>query len=257
MLEASIIEVNVNDTFKYGVQASFEKGALSSLSSSVAAGAMGVSTGGLSTAFISGDIKATLDLLSTFTQVKVISAPKILVLNNRTATLQVGDQVPIATSSAVSTITANAPTVNTIQLYDTGIILRVVPRVNRNGLVLMDLSQEVSASVPTSTSTINSPTIQQRRVSTSVAVADGQTIAIGGLIRDNRTTSRNGIPLLKDIPGVGAMFGVNNEGTDRTELMILINPHVIRNPADADAATAELSAKLPLLRGRRNAIRAQ
>jgi general secretion pathway protein D len=257
LLEASIAEVNVNDTFKYGVQAWFQKGALSASSSSTAASALGLSTGGLSAAYILGDIKATLDLLSTFTKVRVISAPKIMVLNNRTASLQVGDQVPIATSSAVSTITANAPIVNTIQLYDTGIILRVTPRVNRNGLVLMELSQEVSASVPTSTSSIDSPTIQQRRVSTSVAVADGQTIAIGGLIRDNRTTSRTGIPLLKDIPGIGAAFGVNNDGLDRTELIVLIRPHVIRNPADGDAATDELSAKLPLLRAQRGGYRAQ
>jgi general secretion pathway protein D len=255
MLEASIAEVNVTDTFKYGVQAAFEKGALSALSSQVAATALGVSTGGLSAAYIKSDIKATLDLLSTFTKVRVISAPKIMVLNNRTASIQVGDQVPIATSSAVSTITTNAPIVNTIQLYDTGIILKVTPRVNRSGLVLMELSQEVSASVPTSTSSIDSPTIQQRRVSTSVAVADGQTIAIGGLIRDSRTNSRKGIPLLKDIPGLGAAFGVDNDGLDRTELIVLISPRVIRNPIDADHATEELGAKLPLLRSQRGANR--
>jgi general secretion pathway protein D len=255
MLEASIAEVNVNDTFKYGVQAAFEKGAFSALSSQVAATALGVSTGGLSAAYIKSDIKATLDLLSTFTKVRVISAPKIMVLNNRTASIQVGDQVPIATSSAVSTITANAPTVNTIQLYDTGIILKVTPRVNRSGLVLMELSQEVSASVPTTTSSIDSPTIQQRRISTSVAVADGQTIAIGGLIKDSRTNGRNGIPFLKDIPGIGAAFGVNNDGLDRTELIVLISPRVIRNPADGDAATEELSAKLPLLRSQHGAHR--
>jgi len=256
MLEASIAEVNVNDTFKYGVQAAFEKGAFSALSSQVAATALGVSTGGLSAAYLKSDIKATLDLLSTFTKVRVISAPKIMVLNNRTASIQVGDQVPIATSSAVSTITANAPTVNAIQLYDTGIILRVTPRVNRSGLVLMELSQEVSASVPTTTSSIDSPTIQQRRVSTSVAVADGQTIAIGGLIKDSRTNSRNGIPFLKDLPGIGPAFGVNNDGLDRTELIVLISPRVIRNSMDADYATEELSAKLPLLRSQRGAYRA-
>lgn len=252
LLEASIVEVNVNDTFKYGVQASFEKGAFSAVSSSVAAAALAAHTGGLSAAFLRYDIKATLDILSAFTTLRVISAPKLLVLNNRTASLQVGDQIPIATSSSVSTITPNAPTVNTIQLYDTGIILRVTPRANRNGLVLMELSQEVSASVPTSTSNIDSPTIQQRRVATSVAVADGQTIAIGGLMRDNRTNGSKGIPVLKDIPGVGAAFGVDSDGVDRTELMVFISPHVIRNPAEADAATSELIAKLPLLQGRRD-----
>ena len=199
------------------------------------------------------NIQATLDLLSTLTNIHVISAPKLMVLNNRSASIQVGDQVPIATSSAVSTIAANAPTVNTIQLVDTGIILHITPRVNRSGLVYMDLSQEVSSSVPTVTSNIDSPTIQQRRVSTSVAVQDQQTIAIGGLIHDNRNLSRTGIPMLKDLPAVGGLFGVNNDERNRTELMVLLTPHVIGSAADADEATEELGAKLPLLRGMREA----
>src|SRR5262249_46266508 len=96
----------------------------------------------------------------------------------------------------------------------------------------------------------------QRRVATSVAVADGQTIAIGGLIKDSRSNSRNGIPFLKDIPGIGAAFGVNNDGLDRTELIVLISPRVIRNAIDADYATEELSAKLSVLRSQRGALRA-
>ena len=95
----------------------------------------------------------------------------------------------------------------------------------------MDIAQEVSQSVPTTTSTLNSPTIQQRRVSTSVVVDDGQTVAIGGLIRDNRQLNRTGIPWLKDAPGVGALFGTSDDQVDRTELLVLIKPHVIRNAA--------------------------
>ena len=252
LLEASIVEVDITDAFKYGVQSAFQKHGLSVLGSSTPATALAASTGGLSAALVQTNIQATLDLLSTFTKVRVISAPKLMVLNNRSASIQVGDQVPVATSSSVSTITANAPTVNTIQLVDTGIILHITPRVNRSELVFMDLSQEVSASVPTVSSNIDSPTIQQRRVSTSVAVQDGQTIAIGGLIHDTRDLSRTGIPFLKDVPGVGALFGVSSTETDRTELMVLVTPRVIRNAAEADAATDELNAKLPLLRGTRD-----
>jgi general secretion pathway protein D len=247
LLEASIAEVDLTDGLTYGVQASFSKGVFSALSSTVAATALGTSTGGLSFALLGNDIKATLDFLSNYTKVRVISSPKLMVLNNRTAALQVGDQVPIATSSAVSTITPNAPTVNTIQMLDTGIILRVTPRVNRNGRVLMEIAQEVSQSVPTTTSSLNSPTIQQRRVSTSVVVEDGQTVAIGGLIRDNRVTDRTGVPWIKDVPAVGALFGTSDEKADRTELLVLIKPHVIRNAAGADAATNELATKLPML----------
>lgn len=249
MLEASIAEVNLTNQLRYGIQYYFRSGNFSALASGVAAAGLGTSTGGLSLAILNGaDIGAILDLLSSITRIRVISAPKLVVLNNRTASLQVGDQVPIATASAVGVVTNNAPIVNTIQLLDTGIILRVTPRVNQSGLVLLDLAQEVSASVPTNTSSINSPTIQQRRVATSVAVQDGQTIAIGGLIRDSRNRSRSGIPLLKDIPGLGFLFGQTSDQLDRTELIVLITPHVIRDARGADAATDELRAKLPLVR---------
>lgn len=249
MLEASIAEVNLTNQLRYGIQYYFRSGNFSALASGVAAAGLGTSTGGLSLAILNGaDIGAILDLLSSITRIRVISAPKLVVLNNRTASLQVGDQVPIATASAVGVVTNNAPIVNTIQLLDTGIILRVTPRVNQSGLVLLDLAQEVSASVPTNTSSINSPTIQQRRVATSVAVQDGQTIAIGGLIRDSRNRSRSGIPLLKDLPGVGFLFGQTSDQLDRTELIVLITPHVIRDALGADAATDELRAKLPLVR---------
>ena len=249
MLEASIAEVNLTNQLRYGIQYYLRSGEFSALASNVAAAGFGTSTGGLSLAILKGaDIGAILDLLSSLTRIRVISAPKLVVLNNRTASLQVGDQVPIATASAVGVVTNNAPIVNTIQLLDTGIILRVTPRVNQSGLVLLDLAQEVSASVPTNTSSINSPTIQQRRVATSVAVQDGQTIAIGGLIRDSRNRSRSGIPLLKDLPGVGFLFGQTSDQLDRTELIVLITPHVIRDALGADAATDELRAKLPLVR---------
>jgi general secretion pathway protein D len=253
MIEASIIEVEINDRFKYGVQTAFQKRGLSLLDASSPASALASSAGGLSAALLRSNIEVTLDLLSTLTNIHVISAPKLMVLNNRSASIQIGDQVPVATSSAVSTITANAPTVNTIQLVDTGIILHITPRVNRSGLVYMDLSQEVSASVPTVTSNIDSPTIQQRRVATSVAVQDAQTIAIGGLIHDSRDLSRTGVPFLKDLPTVGGLFGVNGDARDRTELMVLLTPHVIGSAEEANEVTDELSAKLPLLKGMRGA----
>lgn len=169
-------------------------------------------------------------------------------LNNHAALMQVGDEVPIPTSSAISVQTPGAPIVNTIQLQNTGIILRVTPRVNQSGMVTMDISQEVSASTPTTTSNIDAPTIQQRLVATSVAVHDGQTIALGGLISDRRTRSRSGIPWLKDVPGLGALFGSPNDQVDRTELLVLITPHVVRDREEARRVTEELRVKLPMTR---------
>lgn len=248
LLEASIAEVSLTKQLQYGVQYFFQNGDVSILRSGAAAGSIAAATGGLSVAFLQGStIQAVLNLLSSITQVKVVSAPKLMVLNNRTASLQVGDQVPIATASSVSTISANAPVVNSIQLIDTGIILRITPRVNGSGLVLLDLSQEVSASTPTTSSAIDSPTIQQRRVSTSVAVQDGETIAIGGLISDNRTNSRSGVPYLKDIPVLGALFGETSLQATRTELIVLVTPHIIHDQRAAAAASDELRAKLPMI----------
>src|SRR5690349_18332579 len=126
-----------------------------------------------------------------------------MVLNNQTATLQVGDQVPIATQSAISTISPGAPIVNTIQFRDTGVILKVTPRVNESGLVLLDVAQEVSDVAATTSSTIDSPTIQQRRLTSSVAVRDSEVVALGGLIRDSRTRDKTGIPVLQDLPLLG------------------------------------------------------
>jgi general secretion pathway protein D len=168
-------------------------------------------------------------------------------LNNQKARLQVGDQVPVATASAVSTLTSGAPVVNTIEYRDTGVILEITPRVNANGLVMLDLAQEVSGVSSTTTSSLNSPTIQQRRISSSVAVEDGQTIALGGLIQDNRTESRTGIPVLQNLPYVGALFGVRTKSLTRTELVVLMTPHVVHNRKSAEDITAELRSKLPLL----------
>src|SRR5262249_25029801 len=134
--------------------------------------------------------EVVLNALSKITDVRVLSSPNLLVRNNGSARLQVGDQVPIATPSATSTLTKTAQTVNSIDYRDTGIILNVTPRVNASGLVLLDISEEVSQASKTGSSSLDSPTISQRRVTSSVAVEDGQTIGLAGVITDtaNKTT---------------------------------------------------------------------
>ena len=249
LLEACVAEVHLTNELKYGLQYYFRNGNFSLLRSAVIPASLAADTGGLSLAFAQGnDIQAVLDLLGSVSKVKVISAPHVMVLNNRTASIEVGDQVPIATSTAVGVITANAPVVNTIQLLDTGIILRVTPRVGSGGLVLLDVNQEVSSSVPTTSSSINSPTIQQRKISSSIAVQDGQTIAIGGLISDTRTKTRSGIPYLMDLPYVGPLFSLRDNQVDRTELIVLITPRVIHNEHEAEDVSEEFREKLPMIR---------
>jgi len=191
------------------------------------------------------NISVVLSALEQVTHVEVVSSPEVMVLNNQTATLQVGDRVPIITEQAVSTISGDAPIVNSVQYEDTGVILKVTPRVNRGGMVMMDISQEVSEVSSSTSSTIQSPTIQQRKITSSVAVQDGETIALGGLISDNRSKSKAGIPLLEDIPVLGNLFRDSGYKNDRTELMVLITPHVVDNLRKARKVTDELRRKLP------------
>jgi general secretion pathway protein D len=230
LIEASLAEVTLTDQLRYGVQWNYngKKGPIT-LSDSPN-GQVSRSFPGLSYLFTgSTDISAVLNALEAVTKVRVISSPKLVTLNNHQAELQVGDQVPVTTQSAVSVATAGAPIVNTVQMRDTGVILQVTPRVNKNGLVQLDISQEVSNSIPTTTSGIDSPTIQERRLSSTVVVKNGDTVALGGLITENVTTSKSGVPYLAKIPVLGALFRDTSNNKTRTELILLITPRVMRD----------------------------
>jgi general secretion pathway protein D len=246
-LEAAIAEVTLTDNLQFGVQYSYLSGGQHSATlSDNKTGAIASVFPGFSYMFTRGtDIKAVLNTLADLTRVEVTSSPQILVLNNQTATLQVGDRVPIATEQAVGVTTSNPAIVNSIQYQDTGVILKVTPRVNHGGLVMMDIAQEVSEVSTTTSSKIDSPTIQQRKINSSVAVQDGQTVALGGLIKDNHTKGNSGIPFLNKIPGLSVLFGDTTNNRTRTELIVLITPHVIENLNQARMVTDELRRRLP------------
>jgi general secretion pathway protein D len=156
----------------------------------------------------------------------------------------VGDEVPVPTAQIESTITTGAPIVNTIQYLNTGVILRVSPRVNSNGVITLEISQEVSDVTATTSSTLNAPTINQRRVESTVSVADGETVALAGLIRENQSLTKSGLPLVSSIPVVGNLFKSTDDSRGRTELLILLAPHVVHNPAEAKTMTDEVRSRL-------------
>jgi general secretion pathway protein D len=185
-----------------------------------------------------------LDAVSGITKVNVISAPTLTVMDNRTAMLQVGDQVPIITQSAQSVATLGAPILNTVQMRDTGVILAVTPRVNDNGRVLLDIEQEVSNVARTTSSGIDSPTIQQRRIRTTVTVMDGEAVALGGLIQERDTVGKTQVPILGDIPMLGTAFRTKRDEIDRTELLIIIRPIVVRDDVEARRATDEYRSRI-------------
>ena len=174
----------------------------------------------------------------------MVSSPQLMVLDNQKARLQVGDQVPIATQSAVSVSDPNAPIVNSIEFRDTGVILSVTPRVNAGGLVTLEVTQEVSDVTATTTSDLNSPTIQQRSIESTVAVQSGDTIALGGLIQDRNEDNVSGLPLLSELPILGNLFKTTNKTKKRTELLVLITPRVVRDRREGQSVTEELRKRM-------------
>ena len=248
MIEAMIAEVTLNDELKFGVKWALDNHRHQVTFSDVTSGAIKSSFPGFSYFYLTQSITAAIDAVSAITKVNVISAPSLMVLDNRKATLQIGDQVPIVTQSAQGTVAIGGPIINSVALKDTGIILNVVPHVSDGGRVVLEIEQEVSNVTRTTSSGIDSPTIQQRRIRTSVVVDDGAVVALGGLIqeRDNKTNSQ--IPILGDIPVIGAVFRQRTDSISRTELLIFIRPQVIRDAQEARDVTEEFRSRIHLMK---------
>jgi general secretion pathway protein D len=244
LLEAVIAEVTLDDDLKFGVRWFLGDDKNKGTFSDLATGAVASAFPGFSYFLKSNDIGFALNAISSVTDVKVLSSPSLVVLDNKSATLQVGDQVPIVTQSAKGTAAGDAPIVNNVELKDTGVILRVTPRVNDSGLVTLDIEQEVSSVIKTTTSGIDSPTIRQRKLKTSVVVNDSEALALGGLIQERETTGKSKVPVLGDIPIVGTAFRNKSNAVSRTELIIFIRPRVIRDVNEARRVTAEFRKEL-------------
>ncbi|MGX4770480.1 type II secretion system secretin GspD [Bradyrhizobium guangdongense] len=245
LIEAVIAEVSLNDDLQFGLQWQFAKnGTPTAAFSNALTGGVAAAFPGFNYAVNTANIAATLSALNALTHVNIISTPSLMVLDNKTARLQIGDQVPITTQTATSTVTAQTAIVNSITMQDTGVILSVTPRINESGRVQLDIEQEVSSVVKTTTSNIDSPTIQQRRVKTTVVVNDGEVLALGGMIQDSASKSSNQLPILGDIPGIGAVFANRKDSVQKTELVILITPKVVRDGTESRLVTEEYRRKM-------------
>jgi general secretion pathway protein D len=273
-IDATIAEVTLNNTLSYGVQSYITSQGLGlrpntgSILNTQATTAPATTvdpttglasiTGSVSNAFINRAFPGfnflmgsetqpsfILDALHAVTNVKVLSNPSLVVVNNQVATLQVGDVVPVSTGSATVLTTSNT-VVNTIDYRNTGIILHVSPRISVNGTVRLDIEQEISEVPQTAASSTPNltPTISERRVKSSIEVANGQTVLLAGLISEQQSGARNAIPGLDQIPGLGDAFGHQSNNTQRTELIIFIRPQIIRDGSDAHIVAEELRSKL-------------
>ncbi len=244
MLEAVIAEVTLNDQLKFGLRWFFENGRFGVGLSDLASGSAAARFPGFAWSYATNDINVTLSALSSITNVNVVSAPTLMALNNQKATLQVGDQVPIVTQQATGVNSTDAPVVNSVELKDTGVILSVVPHVNSSGRIMLDIQQEVSNVVKTTTSGIDSPTIQQRKLSTRVMVNDNESLALGGLIQRRNSLTRSQVPLLGDIPIFGNAFKQKEDSIGKTELIIFIRPRIVRDVYEARDVTAEFRRQM-------------
>jgi len=196
--------------------------------------------------FAGNEVRAVLNTLGTDGKAKVLAAPQIMVLDNEKAEIKVGDRVSVQTGSSTGVTTG---IVNSFQYLDTGILLAVTPRINSGGMVTLEINQEVSVPDSTTITALNpNPTINTRNAKTSVVVANGESIVLGGLIREVSGRNSSGIPLLSKIPILGIAFGSQSYNRERTELVLIVTPKIISDPYQARAATEELRDKLPALR---------
>ncbi len=247
LVEVTIAEVTLKDELKYGLEWYFTKGAR--IGGKLDTGTAGIASlvPGFSYSWVSkaGDIGAVLNALATDSRLKIVSSPHITVADNQTAKIQVGDRVPTVsqTQSVPSTTTATG-IISTVQYIETGVMLSVTPRVNAGGQVTMEISQEVSNAAITTTSGIDSPTIQKRSAESTVTVKSDETIILAGLIKEEKTKATEGLPLLAKLPLIGGLFGTQNWGDNRTELIILITPRVLADTPDVAAITREYRQRL-------------
>ena len=260
LIDATIVEVTLNDDLEYGIKWFIESGDFRAILGGF--NGSGTDSDGEIinpthffnpfsgfTALVTGtNVKAVLKALANETKVNVIASPSLMVLNNQEASLNVGDRVPIATSQQTNTNSVDAigggVVSNNIEMVDTGVTLNVKPRVNAGGLVIMEIEQEANQAVATTTSDLDTPTIQQRKITSVVAVKSGETIVLGGLIREQYGSGVDGVPFLSTLPLIGPLFGTTTKTMSKTELVVLITPRVVQTTRDARQITNEFKRKL-------------
>lgn len=239
-----IAEIRLNDQLRYGVQYFLKSGddgsigLFNTIANNISRELPGFN-------FLIGSERSPDIIISAFdqiTDVQVLSSPSLVVLENQTATLQVGENVPVTTRQSTSNIDPDAPTVNEVEYRDTGIILNVTPRVADNGVISMTIQQEIS-NIASGSQTLT-PTFAKRKISSAVSVVSNQTVLLGGLISERAERNDTGIPGLHRLETIGSLFGTKRNQSDRTELIVLIRPVVIRQGQDAQHVAEELRARM-------------
>jgi general secretion pathway protein D len=257
LIEVTVAELTLNDSENLGLDWAavnhIGNGLIQQLGTTAGVGGLGggiaLGTSGFNYTILNGvgDVRVILNAFAENNHLSVLSTPRVLAKSGSEAKIEVGTEVPIITSQGSTNTIQNAGTTGILQSIDyrkTGILLTVRPTVHSGDRIDLRVSQEVSAALPNSTPGISSPLIQNRNVLTELTLKDGQTVVIGGLISENRTVDDSGVPILKDIPGVGNLFRNQSVTKDRTELLVFITPYVISSEADANAITDQFRSQM-------------
>ena len=263
LIEARVIEVTLNDSLSYGVEWFFnnkvndERRGRASLDLGGPANLLALAGGPAAFSYAifdsDNDIRVLLRTLAAESKLKVLSSPSLMVLDNQSATIEVVDEVSVTTQQNIPIEQNQDNTFNQLQsteFKDVGVILEVTPRVNLGGRITLDLSQEVSevnTAVDPATQPGGNPAFIRRRIESAVTVQSGETLVLGGLIKENKSSASSGIPFLKDMPVLGALFGTTSDTSERTELIVLLTPKAVRDEGEARAVTKEFRERLKQL----------
>lgn len=256
LIEATIAEVRLNDILRFGVRWYLQKNAsnfgfsntvpnIPFANTNAGTNLLGTNVNadfpGFGYALRNLNQQVTLNALNSISDVNIISTPSLTVLDNRDAILQVGDQIPVQTLQSVSAI---GNTFNSVNYTNTGVILKLTPHISESGRVMLDLEQEVSNVDPTTPINSTTPKIQQRRVKTQVVINDNESLLLGGLVQNSRGISADQVPVAGDLPVLGNLFKDKTDLIDKSELIIMITPHVMRSVSEGQEITEEFKRKL-------------
>jgi general secretion pathway protein D len=192
-------------------------------------------------------LKGLINLMSSEGKVNILASPHIMAANNQEARIMIGEEVPILSSQSVPLVSQTTSfQTNTVQYRNTGIILTVRPQINAKGLVTLEIAQEVSNATTTTTGVSGSPTFTVRHAKTQLITGDNQTVVLGGLIREDLTQTQAGIPGLRRMPLLGPLFGSTGVSRQKTELVVLITPHIVTNLQEGARVTNAMKEKVGL-----------
>ncbi len=248
LIEVTVAEVNLSDAEQLGVEWQLSQAnAGGALLNAGTLGGLGIGTAGLTIQRLSsaGNPRLTLNALANNNRARILSSPRILARNGESATIQVGQEVPIITSQQTTPVGVGVPGVlQSVEYRSVGVIMHVKPVIHAGDRIELEVQQEVSSAQSTTTGVSVSPTISTRKIDTKLSLKDGSTVLLGGLMSSNDVTTRTGIPLLMDIPLIGHLFSVDSVTTAKTELIVLITPYIVADDKDAESITDAFRKRL-------------